>query len=706
MNSNQDPSGTDYFDADHPIERREQDRLDRRSFAEAIARQICSVPADHGFTIAVVGEWGAGKTSVLNMVKETLTDESETTPILRFNPWLFRGATDLVARFFSELSAQLGQDRFRGLKQVVRALAGMSQALAPLSPVPCTSELVKSAAQEAVNATAPPSLHQQREDLRDALAESESRVVVLIDDIDRLEPREIREMVRLVRLVSGLPNLVFVLAFDRQRIAKSLGEDEAEGQEYLDKIVQVTYTLPAVRKETLSDMLSAWLEELIQDRKVPRPDDEVWGQVFYEVIKPLIGNLRDVKRYINSLPVTLDTVGGEVAIADLLGLEALRVLRPSMFAELRAHAHCLVHSQSESRSWMNQEDRSGEIKGELSAMLERAGDERGILESVFELLFPATRGILGGSWHGPEWNRTWRQRRRVACEEVLSVYLQAGLDKTALPFSEVQALVAALADEKELTRLIEALDSQRLERAIEQLEDFEEDIPVEALLVAVPVLANQMHRLSRHSASFFHIDPRFKAKQIIARLLTRIQDREALAASVPEVLEKVNTLSSRFHLVEMVGHRQSVGHGLIGEDKARLLEDQLVAQLKSTTAKQLAVEWDLAALSMRVARWVEGQPKDQLAARLREHLSEDEFVLTLCRTAVSYVQYNTHFQRKSLHWNDLVETFGQRLADATVRLARSQLGQDLQEDDQEIIELAVRYASGCTPDEFTNANTS
>ena len=48
----------EYFDADRPVEGREQDRLGRRSFAEAIARHIRTVPAAHGFTIAVVGRVG------------------------------------------------------------------------------------------------------------------------------------------------------------------------------------------------------------------------------------------------------------------------------------------------------------------------------------------------------------------------------------------------------------------------------------------------------------------------------------------------------------------------------------------------------------------------------------------------------------------------------------------------------------------------
>ena len=699
MNRNQDPLGADYFDADHPIERREQDRLGRQSFAEAIARDIYRVPADRGFTIAVEGEWGSGKTSVLNMVAETLEDEVDSTVVLRFNPWLFRGADDLVARFFGELGAQLAPDKSQVLKQVVKALGELSQNLAPMSPVPGTSAGAALFAKLGAMWAQSPSLHEKRNDLSNALDKYRSRIVVLIDDIDRLEPSETRELVRLVRLTSGLPNLVFLLAFDRRYVAKSLGENEAEGRRYLDKIVQVTYNLPAVRKDVLSEILIARLEELIRGYDVTQLDQAVWGQVFYELIEPLVGNLRDVKRYLYSLPVTLATIGREVALADLLGLEALRVLRPSLLEELKARADCLVHSNAETRPMMTEQGRNKEIRQELSMMLERAGADRQVLESVLEILFPATTGFLGDtSYYGPQWNATWRRNRRVACEDVFRLYLQAGPDKTALPSSEVQDLIRALTNEPELARLIDALDCQRFERALEQLADFEEDFPAGAVSIAVPVLANRLHRLSRYSAGLLTIAPHFKLTRVIYRILRRVRDQERLADIMPELLERVDKLSGRLTLVEMVGHQQSDTRGLIGEDQTKLLENQLAEQMTAASAKQLAREWDLYALCLRVPLLVEGPYKPQLAARLREHLNEDEFVLALWRSSVDYVRYNSHVEKR-LPWRDLVATFGEGLAGAAHRLARSKLRQGLPEEDQDTIDLADKYASGLLPDE-------
>ena len=401
----------------------------------------------------------------------------------------------------------------------------------------------------------------------------------------------------------------------------------------------------------MQDLLLSWLEELIRGRDLAQFDNDVWNKIFFDVIKPLLGNVRDVKRYLCSLPVTLDSVGQEVALADLLGLEAVRVLRPSMYEALKARAEYLVHSESQSGFWISEEARNSQIQQELETMLEHAGRERGILKSVLQILFPATEGFLGGSWYRANWDVTWRKQRRVACEEVLQIYLLAGLDEGSLRSQYVENLYEALADEDRLTPMLDSLDENQFERALERLQDFEHDFPTEAVPVAVPVFANRMGKLSPDSASFFGFSPRLKAHHLIYRLLNRITDPGALAAVLPEILGKVVTLSGRIQVIDIVGHREGIGNKLASEEQAMELEFQFVDQLKSATARQLAEEWDIFALSFRAMQLLEDEPRNSLSESLREHLTEDSFVLNLLRTAVGSRRFDNGRVEKLLPWD-------------------------------------------------------
>jgi predicted KAP-like P-loop ATPase len=95
-----------YVRADAPIEGRAHDKLRRAPLAAAIADQVIHGPTGHGLVIGLAGKWGSGKTSILKMVEESVAERSDTV-ILRFNPWLFAGTEQLVARFLEELAAQL-----------------------------------------------------------------------------------------------------------------------------------------------------------------------------------------------------------------------------------------------------------------------------------------------------------------------------------------------------------------------------------------------------------------------------------------------------------------------------------------------------------------------------------------------------------------------------------------------------------------------
>jgi predicted KAP-like P-loop ATPase len=250
-----DPPEYGYFQSDEPITRRSEDRLNRVCLADAIAAQVVYGPPGQGFVVALDGPWGSGKTSVLNMIEESVTERSATV-VLRFNPWLFSGTDQLVGRFFQELSAQLGEKADEGgderLRNLGARLAGYGEVLVPLGWVPLLGPWLSRAGALAValgrrpkEEPQPSALAQQRQ-IRAALGELDRRVLVIVDDLDRIEPEQIRDVVRLIKLVADFPNVTYLVAYDAEKVAAALGDDVQTGREYLEKIVQVTHSLPEI----------------------------------------------------------------------------------------------------------------------------------------------------------------------------------------------------------------------------------------------------------------------------------------------------------------------------------------------------------------------------------------------------------------------------------------------------------------------------
>ena len=696
MTDNQSSDISIFFNADRPIERLEDDRLGRRSFAESVARHILATRAEHGFTAAVTGEWGSGKTSVLNMIGETLERETDEVVVLRFNPWLFRGTAELVTRFFDELSAQIGEGKFDQLKDVARLLTGFGKLIAPHIPVPGADLAATVAGNLTDKLTEPTSLLSERDHLSKALGKAKIRVVVFIDDIDRLEYGETRELMRLVRLTSDLPYLIFLLAFDRKHVGKSFDEIGTDGQLFLDKIVQLNFNLPYPHESLLKEMFFNQLNELVRDREVRDLDRDVWREVYSEIVRPLLSNLRDIKRYLYSLSVTLELVGQEVALADLLGLEAVRVLRPRLYEELREHRENIVRFESDLQWIVKPQDRLGEAKRDLGAMLDRASVDNKLLQAVFRILFPATHSVLDVGLY-IQTESELRRDRRIGCEDVLQIYLTAGIGESAVATAGIRELVDALEDEARLTQLLDSLNERQIEEALERLEDFEGEFQGDTVPIAVPVLANLMAGLPVDDRGLFGISPRFRVTRVLYRLLKRVEDPVTLGHYVRELLQRIHTLSGKLEIIGLVGHQQGIGHGLISESLASDLQDQLVEELVSVSPEDLEKEWHLVGLVLRPTRWLEGEAKVVLAKRLAGLLEEDSFVLAALRSGASYAYSSRGVRQKRLPWQPLVDAFGGDLEIAVDRLASSESFPLLSEDDQDTIRLAKLYAAGEEP---------
>src|SRR5205823_13198051 len=83
-----------------------EDRLDRSNYARVVSDEIAAIPAGSSTVLAVTGSWGTGKTSFMNLVFEQLKQDRERV-VTNFNPWLFSGTEDLIARFFQDVASKL-----------------------------------------------------------------------------------------------------------------------------------------------------------------------------------------------------------------------------------------------------------------------------------------------------------------------------------------------------------------------------------------------------------------------------------------------------------------------------------------------------------------------------------------------------------------------------------------------------------------------
>jgi KAP family P-loop domain len=684
--------------ADTPIRSLSEDRLGRRPFAQALAAEILAAPATRGYVMGLTGPWGSGKTSILNMTMDAIGDQAI---VVQFNPWMFSGTEALVSSFFAEIGKQLKKKETK-LKDIGSKLATYGQLLSPLAAVVGAGNAVHGAANVLDRLSAAPSVFDQHEELRELLEDLDRQLVVVVDDVDRLRPQEVLDIVRLVRLVGDFPNTLYLLAFDRLRVEECLGEGNAErGRSYLEKIVQVTHDVPTPRQPDVIEMFIAGLGPMLDDLPAGPFNAGDWQNILAFVIRPLIVTPRHVQRLLGSLSMTMRMVGDEVAVADLIGIEAVRVLDPALFRVLVSLADYLSVNSGPAGHGGYQPGRTA-AQSPIAPAVEVAP---GLAEDVCRWLFPAARQYFENMHHGQEWEAIWRRQRKVASSAVFRFYLERQLPDGVVPARAVDEALSYLTSRDELGQFLGSLSPGELMDLIERINSALEELPVDhdatdedPAQVALPVLLDLLPKLPEDRAAF---QPRGSMTLMRAalRLLRRIPDEETRTVLVRSIYERTNAQSGRLILLRLVGRHENVGMNLVDATVTTELENDLRNLLQNQPPGDFAAQDRIARLAHLMVETEDG------SEALRTLVDNDRVMLALLAGCLG----ETHSQAlgavavevtKTLDWDGLTRWLGEDILvrrTAEVLAAVEDDGLKLSEEEHEALYLAADYATGNRP---------
>jgi hypothetical protein len=337
---------TSSFHGDRPIESAEQDRFGFGPLADRVAEALTTQAAGKGFVLGVEGKWGSGKSSLLALVVAKLRgmDQSKVA-VVEFRPWLVGDRNQLLASLFEDLVKAIaglenaGGDatgtsmitakevaekarRFAGHLGPVGKLAGLAGLAIPGAAI--FGKVLEGLAAAAKDTSEGPTLAAQKDDLSVALVKLDCRIVVTIDDVDRLEPREVGELLRLVRSVADFPNVSYLLCYDatilKHAVEKATGV--GDGSAYLEKIVQTEIGVPLPESFALRRWFTAELEALAECEPRRVPDllhviNETGGRGF--------DTARSVVRVLDSLRAYWPSLNGRVDLVDLVWLRIIAV---------------------------------------------------------------------------------------------------------------------------------------------------------------------------------------------------------------------------------------------------------------------------------------------------------------------------------------------------------------------------------------------
>lgn len=336
---------------DQPIQggAQDPDLLNRASFANHLANILLLESSDDCLTVSLEGEWGYGKTSVINLVKESLKEKDVIPIIIEYNPWLAGKPESLIQDFLIQFSSQLNlTDNSKAALKVARELLAYSSLFSVAKLIPgaepwasITEKVFKKSgeATKKISELKKLDVLAKKDKVKKAISKIDSPIIVFIDDIDRLTPEETFQILRLVKAVADFSGTSFLLAFDPQYIKAALANHHIEKpNEYIDKVVQLRVSLPIISDRDLNQLSNIEIENL-SDKNLTdsfEQDNDRLEWIYHHYFKNLIKNPRELKRFFNHLRFVLEQVEGQVSFSDLFGLSIIATKANSIYEHIKS----------------------------------------------------------------------------------------------------------------------------------------------------------------------------------------------------------------------------------------------------------------------------------------------------------------------------------------------------------------------------------
>ena len=414
------------YSSDRPISVKGDDKFQRYEFSKRIAQTIINRKEEDCIVIGVYGAWGEGKTSVMNFIESELKLDPKVTYI-KFNPWRFGNENSLLIQFFHQFAAALDAKITTGSEKAGELIKKYSKLINVDLPFVGNIGEAVGGLGEAMSEV---SIEALKERIEKIITATENKIVVFIDDIDRLDKSEIYSIFKLVKLNADFKNTTYILSFDEKMVSSAIGDrfgsgNQEAGRNFLEKIVQVPLEIPVAQPEDLKNFCFRLIEGVLDLNKIELSQDDIsrFALQFQENILGKLETPRLAVRYSNSISFSLPLLHGEANMVDLMLIEAVKVFYPQYYNFIKLNPEFFIGSYKEKYSEQKDEDKVKELAEHLNdlnkTLTKRQQKE---IKQLLIALFPLFENAFRNIGYSDNSYKAWIKEKRIGSPNYFDRY--------------------------------------------------------------------------------------------------------------------------------------------------------------------------------------------------------------------------------------------------------------------------------------------
>lgn len=544
------------FNTDKPIETNKKDCLKRTNFSKQLAKAILSYTKQDNFVISLCGKWGSGKTSIINMVVEEmneLTKNKEDKPIIiQFNPWNYTDSDQLISQFFSTLQNKLSNYKSNEtLRNIGNLFQNYGSILDYTRYIPVVGKyfkpvrgLFKGFGKSAENKYLKDNtIESQKDKIITALKEQNQKFIIIIDDIDRLTNSQIRSIFQLVNNIAGFPNMIYLLSFDREVVTRALEEvQNCDGNEYLEKIIQVPFNVPEARKQVINNILIDRVDGILEENNyaISEEDNSYCADVVNNSVLPFIDSVRDINRILNSFEFKYGFMKNEIHPIDLLAITTLQICVPNVYSWIEQNKQNLLGNSYGNNFYKN--DEMKKIKDVFLKQCESLFPKNPLLiVKVLKSLFPQFAKIVDEIYYASDLANELRKKNRIASRDRFDRYFNLSLEDIQISNEVINGTIYRYT-KGELDEYFKSLvEKDIVQDYLRELHSYLSNIPFERTKVLIEsfmkLLLSDFSNCTNHK---YLSSPKSAIFNVIMELFTNNEDKHENSEFIISLINNAN----------------------------------------------------------------------------------------------------------------------------------------------------------------------
>lgn len=641
--------------SDKPILSKKEDFLKRKYFAELVAKSLENLNSQDTFTIGLHGQWGTGETSLVNMILEEIK-ENEKVVIVRFEPWNFSSTNQLLEQFFVHLANQFHWTKDKTLKEVGNALERYSDAFDFAKVIPHVGGAIsflgkrisKGIGKRIQNNLDKNDIMCQKEKVVQLLKGQNKRILVVIDDIDRLNNEQIRQVFQLITSVAKFPNMIYLLVFDKEIVVKALEKiQEGSGEEYLEKIIQMPIQIPDICSTEFRGIIFERLYNIVKEQEGIKINLEHWERLADTCVIPLLKNMRDVNRLCNLVQFKFSGIGTEVDFTDMVVISVIEMYYPTVYEWIKYNKNFLTGKLSGKRVYMANNKGQKELYdmylNELKGVLVKVGKEKEAekIMDILVCLFPYIGDEIGKitEWYDSD---LLRRSNRIAHPDKFERYFDFNIEEIDIKSFEVTRAIQKLGC-GELEKYILELNQEGKSYAF--LSEIKSAIPnireERAKIIVTSILKSAYKLEEKSTGNLLMTSSRDYAEHMVIDLFEQIEKvnrknfleqliNSGELDSLPSIAHVINIIELGYGRLAAEGREKSKGRIISIEE----LEDveQVFKQKVKTILKENSI-FDFFDYRM-ILYLMENFDSQFMTQRIQQELKDDIHILCFLKSTV------------------------------------------------------------------------